>query len=363
MSIDTRIEGNADSIRRAADWLRLNLQAGVYDCASQVYRARTQAESGWRGPASSAFQAKMSTAAKGTDSIAEDAGRLSQSFDHYADGLHTALLGMQRAREIARQSGLVVNGDTIEEPSPAPIVPQAQRIQAEEDYLRKVAAFKQAKNEADRAVSILDEARRTAEAFWKDLAEKKYLHAADFTNGVAGDLIALHRSILKKESTRLLDEAGTAEARYLASPGGSAESRFQEKLRFTRTMQAAELEAEAATAGRTVAGKLPVIGVGVAAAGVGYDIYEGKSPGKAVFSGVVGTAGGILAASMVGGPVGLAAGAAVAGGVIAGLGADWVYDHAMPEGAKRKIDDGLDALGHGVGDAGRAVGDAFESIL
>lgn len=379
MPINTRLEGQPDSIRQVATWLRSKLQARVYDCASQAYRARTHAESGWRGQASSSFQARMTTAAQGMDVVADDAGRLSQSFDEYADGLHTAQVGMKRAREIARRGGLVINRDTIEDPGPAPTATQAlpadgsatpamvlahnQGIEAQQDYLRKMEAFNQAKSEADRASSILNLAKKTAETFWKDLSEKKYIHATDFTHTVAGDLIALHRSILKMESARIFEEARTAEARYLTSPGGSAEARFQERIRFAKAMESSALDAEATSAGRGLASKLPAIGLGVAAVGIGYDIHEGKPPGKAIFSGVVGTAGGILAASMVGGPVGVAAGAAVVGGIGVGLGADWVYDHAIPDNVKHKIDDGLDAVGSGIGDAGKSVGHTFNSIF
>jgi len=40
--------------------------------------------------------------------------------------------------------------------------------------------------------------------FWK------YINATDFTNGVAGDLIERHRSILEKEAQRLTNESKTA---------------------------------------------------------------------------------------------------------------------------------------------------------
>jgi hypothetical protein len=370
--INTKIEGSPDSIRQAATWLRSSLQAGVHDCASQVYQARTHAESGWRGETSSAFRGKMTTAAQGSDVVATDSGQLSQSFDLYADGLHTAQAGMRRAKEIAHQGGLTVNGDTIEDPGPAPSAPQSLRtdgsttprqvqdhnaaVQAGQDYQKKVEAFNQAKGEADRANDILGGARKTAEDFWKDLSSKKYVHATNFTNGVAGDLIKLHRSILTKESSRLLDEAKTAEGRYLKSPGGSAEAKFQERIRLAKTMGASDLEAEAASVGRRFASKIPIIGWGITAAGIGWDIHNGKPPGKAIFAGVAGTAGAMLAASAVGGPVGLAAGVGVVAGVGIGLGADWVYDHVIPDGVKHKIDDGLDAAGHGLANAGKAVG-------
>lgn len=379
MPINTKIEGNPDSVRRAATWLKSRLQEGVHDCAGQLYKSRTHAESGWRGQGSSAFQSTMTTAAQGSDVVAVDAGKLGQSFDQYADGLHTAQAGMQRAKEIAREGGLTVNSDTIEDPGPAPTAPQSlpadgsatsravqanvQAMQAGEVYQRRVLAFNEAKAEAGRANSVLDGAKETAEDFWKDLSAKRYLNATVFTNGVAGDLIKMSQSSLKGESVRLLDEAKTSEARYLKSPGGSPEAKLQEQMRFSKTMAASDLEANAASLGRRFGSKIPIIGWGIAAAGVGYDIHEGKPPGKAIVSGAVGTAGAILAASMVGGPVGLAAGVGVVAGIGVGLGADYVYDHVLPDGVKHKIDDGLNAAGHGIASAGKSVGHFVSSLF
>lgn len=378
MPINVRIEGDPESIRAAARWLTSNLHPALYDCASQVYKCRTNAEAGWQGEASSGFQIKMAAGARGADTIADAVEGLGRSFDQYADGLHTAQAGMQRARDIAVQSGLQVTDTEILDPGPAPVMPQSlptdgsaspnmvvahdQAVAAGQDYQRKVTAFGQAKDEADRANGILDGAKKTAEDYWKDLSGRRYIHAAEFTNGVAGDLITLHKSILKKEAARLLDEAKVAEARYLTSPGGSAEAKLNEKLRFAKTMGAADGEAEAASVDRRLGSKIPIIGWAIAAAGIGYDIHEGKPPGKAIVSGVAGTAGAIMAASMVGGPVGVAAGVGVVAGIAVGLGADWAYDHLVPDGVKRKIDEGVAAVGRGIADAGKAVGNTAKKI-
>jgi uncharacterized protein YukE len=295
VAINVRIEGNPDSIRAAARWLTSNLRPALYDCANQIYRCRTNAEAGWRGEASSGFQGKMTAGGHGVDTIADAAAHLGRSFDQYADDLYTAQAGMRRARDIAVEGGLQVTDSDILDPGPAPVTLQADTtdgsaspdtVAAEQDYQRKVTAFSQAKEEADHANGVLDGAKKTAEDYWKDLSGKRYIHAAEFTNGFASDLIALHKSILKKESARLLDEAKVAEARYLSSPGGSAESKLNEELRLAKTMGAADLEAEAASIGRRLGSKIPIIGWGITAAGIGYDIHEGKPPGKAIFSGL-----------------------------------------------------------------------------
>lgn len=378
MPIDTSMEGNPDSIRQAANWLKSSLQAGIHDCASQVYRARTRAESGWHGDASSAFQDKMTNAARGSDVVATDSGALAQSFESYAADLHTAQAGMERAKEIAQQGGLKINGAVIEDPGAAPTTPQElptdgsltseqiqqnhQAVQAVADHQRKVAAFNAARAEADRANGILNNAEKVAEEYWRDLSGKTYIHATDFTNAAAGELIKMNKSILKKESARLLDESKTAETRYLNSSGGSPEAKFQEELRLSKTMAASELESEAVTIGRRFASKIPIIGWGIAAAGIGYDIHDGKPPGKAIFSGVAGTLGAMAVTAAVPG-VGWAAAAGIGVGILVGIGADWVYDNVLPNNVKHKIDDGLNAVGHTIASAGDTVGHVFSSIF
>ena len=119
----------------------------------------------------------------------------------------------------------------------------------------------------------------------------------------------------------------------------------------------------AAKVGSLIESKIPVVGLVVTAADIGYDIHTGKPVGKAVISGVGGAlaaAGtGALVGTMIAGPVGTVVGAGV--GIVAGLvvsgGLDWGYEE-LPDGAKQAIEGGFDAVGHGIGDAGSAIGDS-----
>jgi hypothetical protein len=128
-------------------------------------------------------------------------------------------------------------------------------------------------------------------------------------------------------------------------------------------MCAADVEAEAASVGRRLGSKIPIIGGGPSRLPVSATTSTRASPpGKAIVSGVAGTAGAIMVASAVGGPVGVAAGAGVVAGIAVGLGADWAYDHLVPDGVKRKIDEGVTAVGHGIADAGKAVGNTAKKV-
>jgi hypothetical protein len=391
--IDTRIEGDPESIRAAASWLRSSLQPALDHCGSQVYRARTTAEAGWQGSAGDAFRDKMSVAGKAIDSLHADGGALSASFDDYAASLQTAQAGMRRARQVALAGGLGVEGDVIEDPGPAPAEPQPlpdsgtvspqlaaahqSAVTAVREHQAKVVAYTEAKGEADRANGIIDGARTAARAAWQDLSGKRYLHATDFTNGVAGGLIEIQRDSLRKQAAFLREEAAKFDYFYLHSPGGSDEAMGHEKMRFENVMKAARLDGEADTGALArIGGKVPVVGLAVSAAGVGWDIAHGKPAGKAILSGALGTgaafgmdavaaaalpAGLVDAAPLlaVAGPVGLG----IAAGVGVGLLADYAWDHWLPSGAKHAIEDGLDTVGHDVAGGAKALWHDVTSIF
>lgn len=93
-----------------------------------------------------------------------------------------------------------------------------------------------------------------------------------------------------------------------------------------------------------VLGKVPVVGLGITALGVGYDISQGKDPTKAIASGASGFVAGALATAGVaaaGGPVGWG----VAAGALVGAGVGFV------------VDQWGDEIASGLGDAADAVGD------
>jgi phage-related protein len=66
---------------------------------------------------------------------------------------------------------------------------------------------------------------------------------------------------------------------------------------------------------------------------------------------------------MVGGPVGTVAGAVIGAGVgmLTSGALDAAYDRLAP-GTQAAIEGGFDAIGHGVGDAGEAVGHTASKV-
>ncbi len=138
-------------------------------------------------------------------------------------------------------------------------------------------------------------------------------------------------------------------------------------------MKASELDGDVGDLAR-IGGKVPVVGLAISAAGVGWDIANGKPAGKAVFSGAIGTGAAFGVDALAGagiealgaGVLVTAAGPVVLGiaaGIGFGLAADYAWDHWVPAGVKDKIDDGLTTAGHDIGGAAKSVGHFFGSIF
>jgi hypothetical protein len=289
---------------------------------------------------------------------------------------------MERAREIARGGGLKLAGDTILDPATGPTRPtsltttatadQVQAYNAQltayEDHQIKVAAYAQAETQAKWARGILDVAKETLSNAADDLVGKWPIQLADFVNdGAIAGTTALHTSILKKQGEFLRGESDTALDRYLKTPGGTPESQALNLESYKKFLAADKVELEAENVSRSVEGKLPVVGLALTAVDVGWDIHEGKPVAKAVISGVGGAwaamEAGAVAGTFIGGPVGTVAGAVIGIGVglVVSGGLDALYDQ-IPEGTQKAIEGGFDAIGHGVGDAGEAVGHTASKV-
>lgn len=352
MPIDAWIDGDPESIRAAGRWLRAELSKSVYDRVTEVKHLSAGSESYWQADSGIAFRGKAANGGRSADVLARDADRAGQSFQVYADDLHTALAGMARARQIAAAGGLVVTDTQILEPGPEPAIPtgtvtaaarQAYTSTAQA-HAQRAAAYQQASAEASLARGVLDRAKSTFRAALSDLWGKRYFNTADFVNGVVGELAHLHTSILRKEAGRIRDESALARERYLKAPGGSLEAKLYTEMEFSKANLATDLEGRAAAVGRRIGSKIPILGLGITAAGIGYDIANGKPPGKAIISGGGGAVVAVIVGGVVGGPIGAAA-AGLLAGTFVGVGLDAAYDH-LPQGVKNKIEGGVKAVGH-----------------
>jgi hypothetical protein len=114
---------------------------------------------------------------------------------------------------------------------------------------------------------------------------------------------------------------------------------------------------------RSLGGRLPLIGTGVAVVSAGYDIANGKPAGKAVVSTAAGIGAGIAAGAAIGSVVPVAGTAVGAvGGAIVGWAASGAADAAwdrLPKGVTDPIDKGLEATGKAIGGGAKKVWDSI----
>ncbi|MDI6104919.1 hypothetical protein QLQ12_40670 [Actinoplanes sp. NEAU-A12] len=382
MPIDTHIPGEPSGIRASATWIRGSLATAVDQSVTELFAVRDEVEAGWTGDAGPAFRSNMDSGGRQADGLRADAERVAQSLDTYADDLTTAQMGMERARDIARDGGLALAGDTILDPGmgpPLPATPSAgsaveqvqmydTQVTAYNAHMAKVNTYAQAEAQANWAHELRAFGRDTLNNALDDLRKKPVLVAAGFVNeGVIGGFAAQHVSKLRKASEALKAESDAAIKEYLKERGGTPKSKALNDLSWKKFLEADGFERKAARAGSKIGARIPIAGLVITAADIGYDIHTGKPVGKAVISGVGGAlaaAGtGALIGTAIGGPVGTIVGAGA--GIIVGMATSGALDAAydrLPEGTQKAIEDGFRTIGNGVGNAGEAVGDAGEAV-
>lgn len=387
MSIDTRIEGNPESVRGVAHWLREALGKGVSDAASRIYDARNAADAGWQGEAGEAFRVRMTGGAKKTDDLATAATDCAQSFDDYAAELQRALDDMRRIRESAASEGLTVRGETIEEPGPPPpepgpaptgaaatpeaIAAHTEATTAAADHEALAHAYNAAKHAADASHTVAKLAADTLKNVWNDVTSKWFLVIGDLASGAAGTLAAKHSSILMKQSKFLSEEAAKFLERAKTAPAGTPAAQIYKDFDASRAAAySADDAAKAAAATDAKSARIGFkVGGALAVAGVVYDVANGKPVDQAVVSGAVGFGASVAAGALIGSAipvpvVGTAVGAL--GGAVVGVFTSGMVD-SLYENGIGAVGDAIEDGAAAIGDAGRAIGslaeDAWDAIF
>ncbi|GAA2781716.1 hypothetical protein [Saccharopolyspora taberi] len=375
MAVDTKIEGSPESIRGVGYWLRDAMANAVSDAATQIYNSRNSADAGWQGPASDAFRAKMTAAAQKTEQFSSAVIAASQGIDAYAAELQRAQDDMRAVRERAAAAGLTVNGDVIEDPGPGPAAPGASptgaaatpdavaahesAMAASQAHATKVAAYNTAKNDSDAARHLAKLGADTLKNVWNDVTQKWFIVVGDLTNGAAGTLAAKHSSILGKQSQFLADESAKLLERARNAPAGTTPAQLYRDADLGRA--AAYQADDVAAAAKNVDGNAAKWGLraggALAAAGVVYDIANGKPVAQAIVSGGVGFGASVAAGAAIGTMipvpvVGTAVGAI--GGAVVGVFASGAVDSLWQNG--------IGDVGGAIEDGAKAVGDTANAI-
>ncbi|MFI6433217.1 hypothetical protein [Rhodococcus oryzae] len=374
MPIDTRIDGNPESIRAAASWLRTSLATETTSAVDQLYKARNLADAGWDGTAGDGFVARSTDSASKADELAAVIGEQAQAFDNSAADLQRSQDEMRAVRNAAAAAGLTVVGGVIEDPGPAPVdrgpapsgdsvlalATHAEAVAQVERHAALVRAYEVAQHGADAANEVWKLVVQARANAWNDLNQKWFFVVGDLLNGVGAAFAAWNTSTMLKHAQFVDADA----LKYLnlarTAPAGTPAAVVYRDFDLSRTLaREADEIAEAAVQSETKAGRVGFrLGGGLAVASVVYDIANDKPVEQAVVSGAAGfgasVAIGAAAGTFIPVPVlGTAVGAV--GGAAVGLFTSGVVDSIYQNGA----DDLGDALGDGVdavADTGKAVG-------
>ncbi len=342
MTLNTKIDGDPNSIHAVASWLRDTLASQLEISATDLNGVRMLAESGWDGESGDAFATKVRGAYTKTDTFAEDVRSYATHFENLANDVQLAQTDMSNIRRQANTAGLTVREHVIEQPVG--------------DDPDKLAAF----NTATQAAGTV----RQREAFWgntlknmqNDIQDKWFLVVGDFVGAGAAARAMLNSSMLRSTAALTSSNALKALIEAKNATGTPAQTIYRDvdwsREQMQNAAKALDDAEKAKSTGKSLGFK---VGGALAVAGIGYDIANGKPVEQAVVSGAAGFAASVAAGALIGsivpGPgtaVGAAAGAIF--GATAGVGAgiftsgavDSMYTEGLSVGSA--VDGGLSAL-------------------
>lgn len=404
MPLNTKVEGEPASIRASAQWLS-QVEQKIHTAGTHARQASSTSEASWTSSAGDSFRGGMSQIAPKIDDVATDHADMCRELNKHADNLDTVKQRTEQARQHAREAGLTVNGDQIMEPGPEPTPPaplpsdkpatpeqqqaHAAGTQAQAAYARKVQAYQQCSQTIDDARKLENSSLEVLNRFISGLVEKSPFNVADVMTGLAGATAA--QSSAFRATATAIAESGKLDraARLMHSPYLSLQNQTRaaaiharnsvnmaeatRKATATKTAQLVDKlgprtkailqtnlngKINPSTVGNKVlrgslkvGSKLPVVGLGITALGIGYDTQiAGKDPTTSIASGLGGYAAGAGASALVlaaGGPVGWAVGI----GAVASIGVGFA------------IEEWGDDVAGAAGDAADAVGDWASDLI
>ncbi|NKU56348.1 hypothetical protein GS881_23320 [Rhodococcus hoagii] len=137
---------------------------------------------------------------------------------------------------------------------------------------------------------------------WSDIMGKWFFIVADLVNGAAAYLAARHVIALKEQAKFLSKEAEKFLELARTAPAGSPASVIYRDLDLSRVLkEGADDAAASAIKSEANAGRIGFrVGGALSAAGVAYDIYNGKPVEQAVVSGAGGFGASLAAGALAG---------------------------------------------------------------
>ncbi|MCA1190007.1 MULTISPECIES: hypothetical protein [unclassified Saccharopolyspora] len=379
MGLDTKVEGDPDSLTATCDWLRD--QAATSSATSdQVHSVRNDSEAGWGEAAGEVFRNLMTQFGRMTDDVSTALTDTCGALETHSDDLRTVRAKMQQARDVAAAGGLEIKGYEIQEPGLAPANPtplptdkpatpqqkqdHAAAVQAQDAFEKKAQAFAQASQIVKDARKVESDSQHALIRFLSGALDpaKLSLALADMSTGMAGAVAVrttqfrefAEAAITKAERAanlttsqnlslanrtqaariQITNELAAKDAmdNAMASRAARTIDRFPPKVQAVIRGMDAKLVPKVPKAGSPVlrgagkvASKLPWLGLGITSFGVGLDISNGKDPTQAVVSGGSSFVSGAVVGAAIGGPVGV-----VVGGLV-GIGVGFAVDELWPD--------------------------------
>ncbi|GLY32510.1 hypothetical protein [Kineosporia sp. NBRC 101731] len=321
MSIDTTIEGDPQSIRTLGLWIEKTFTVAVGTASDDYRTARDRSERSWEGDAASAFHTKVDSAQSEAFTFELGIESYGKSLVNLADDLKTAKTGMERVREMAREDGLLVDGNTIIDPRdrvapdmvPGRVLPPATDEQRSSELNEQIEAYEKARREVDKVFDEYDMRKASFTNVSNDLRDKKWIVVATFANDTLVELMAgAYGSKLAQRALQAQEMIDLAHVRHVRVPMNGPYFGDSLKDLQERYSVHAKSMGKVGQWGRVSKG-LPVIGWGLVATDIGYDITHEKPVDKTLVSASTGLGVG-AAAGAVGSALGTAAAGALVGG-------------------------------------------------
>ncbi|MGA9870710.1 MAG: hypothetical protein WBQ44_06160, partial [Rhodococcus sp. (in: high G+C Gram-positive bacteria)] len=286
MSIDTHIDGEPESVRQVARWLRDSLAPVLEESANKVFAARNRIDGAWDGPASQVAIPKLSAGAEGALRMSAAARDNAQQIDDFAAGLQKALNLMADARRDASAAGLFVVGDVIEGAASG----------------NQAAAYGIALDTADTARTVERQAAEALAGIWTNPYVDWFFYATDLLDASAASVVDVQVSALSEKAQWLRSESNKFMGLARNAPEGTPASVVYRDVDYARTTaaRAVDLTETAKELGSKAERVGLRVGGGLAVAGVAWDIYNGKPTDQAIVSGGASFAASVAAGAAIG---------------------------------------------------------------
>lgn len=386
-TIETRVDGEPEQVRTAAEWLDPRLKNAADEAADDTYRARGSTYGHWFGDSGPAYRSVATDLAQAADEARGRARDAAEKLRAYAGQLERMKEDFASMRGEASAAGLRVVGTVIHAPvnslgfCPGPGADQAD-IDAYDAYADKVDVYNEFATEVDERWTLLEDwIAGNLDGFATGLVDSKAKSLWEWFSTVNATAVSLHLNATEAGWKRHISDlreaaketrARAAEVRSAARSGNPARraSVAGENPRdLRRTARHLDDAAEAVRrGGRFVPFLGPVLDVVMA----GSDIAGGDSPSSRLVELGAGVAGGLLVAggialAGVSAPVWGTALAVTAGAVAVGAGGRWLYENVVPQDVRESIDAGLgrawDATTDFAEDAWGGVSGAWNSVF